>query len=483
MKTNIYALTDSHQESRNLCRLLSGIYNFEKDNANPFLILDGGDLFKGIYDKDLSVNSYLKIKELLPQAQIFLTLGNNDFGFKKADFEYLKSAVRTMQNAGINFVCSNLYDEKTNSQADFVSRYKIAELNGVKFLITGFCINNSCSKKFGLTIEEQKTAYEKLISSVNEPYDKIIVLNHHWVTYSTELKEYSKTMGKNYEIDLIIGGHEHSKKPADYENKIFYPLSFARGMFKMTCDKDFSDITEIIAEDLDFIPELENPVTKYEQKTKLMQPIAKRLLNLTKTYSEPCPLGTFISDYMKKLGKTDIAFHSTGFTMYSLKLDESDVITKYDIDRVICKGASPICKLELSIAELKKVFENATKFRMLKDRGNARFIQCSQNVKIIGKGNDKDKTYEIQQIYINDEELLDKNKDPKDDKRKISCTIDSYIGNGEQGFDVLKNIPKTMILKNNNPLSLNELLYDAVCEAGESFDGNSEYPCFTINDV
>ena len=96
--TRIYALTDSHQESRNLSLALSGIYQFEKDHHDKFLILDAGDIFKGIYDKNLSVNAYLKIKELLPQAQIFLTLGNNDFGFKKSDFEYLKDTIKKFKN-------------------------------------------------------------------------------------------------------------------------------------------------------------------------------------------------------------------------------------------------------------------------------------------------------------------------------------------------------------------------------------------------
>ena len=62
METKIYALTDSHQESSNLSKLLSTIYLREKNSKEPFLILDCGDLFKGIYDKDLSVNAYLKIK-------------------------------------------------------------------------------------------------------------------------------------------------------------------------------------------------------------------------------------------------------------------------------------------------------------------------------------------------------------------------------------------------------------------------------------
>ena len=146
METNIYAITDSHQESRNLSRLLSGIYNFEKDNTKDFLLLDCGDLFKGIYEKDLSVKAYLKIKELLPQAQIFITLGNNDFGFNKNDFEYLKTTVQKFQNAGINVICANLFDNKTNTHADWIPEYKIVEINNQKILITGFCLNNSCAK-------------------------------------------------------------------------------------------------------------------------------------------------------------------------------------------------------------------------------------------------------------------------------------------------------------------------------------------------
>ena len=86
MNTNIYAITDSHQESRNLGLLLSGVYNFEKDNSSQFLILDAGDLFKGIYDKNLSINAYIKLKQILPNAQIFITVGNNDFGFSFCDF-------------------------------------------------------------------------------------------------------------------------------------------------------------------------------------------------------------------------------------------------------------------------------------------------------------------------------------------------------------------------------------------------------------
>lgn len=481
METRIYALTDSHQECRNLSAILSGIYNFEKDNTEPFLILDGGDLFKGVYDKNLSVNAYLKIKELLPQANIFLTLGNNDFGFKKEDFEYLKSTVKKFESVGIHFVCANLYETKTDKTAAFLPQYKVIKINGQKILISGFCVNNSCCQKFGYTLKPLCDSYKNLIESIKEEYDKIIILCHHWYPYSKELQEYSKTIGA--EINLIIGGHEHSPIPADFERNIFYPLSFARSLYKMKLTKKIENIEQIPLSNFHTIEKLEKPLKIYENKTKLHKPIIKRVLNLTKKYSDPCPLGTFISDNMKELGKTDIAFHSTGFTMYNLSLEDSPYITKYDLDKVICQGSSHICTVELSVDEIKKIFENATKFRMYKNRGNSRFLQCSKNISITGLADNENKTYKILQINIDGENLLDENQNPIDNNRKYSCTLDSYIANGEQGFDILRNLEKKPILNQEKPISLNTLLYNALRQAEKRNYPSGQYPSFKLIDI
>lgn len=470
--TKIYAITDSHQESRNLSQLLSGIYNFEKDNNEPFLLLDAGDLFKGIYDKELSVNAYLKIKELLPQTQIFLTLGNNDFGFNKEDFTYLKNTINKFKNAGINVVCANLIPELTE-------KYKIIEINKQKILITGFCLNNSCAKKFKYELLPPEECFKNLINSIEEDYDKIIILNHHWYTYSKALKEFS--IQNNINIDLIIGGHEHSPIAPDFENNIFYPLSFARTLFKMDFENTIKNIEQIPVSDFKFISEFEKPIIEYETQTKLKTSIAKRVLNLTKRYSEACPLGTFISDAMKQAGKTDIAFHSTGFTMYQLRLEDSNIITKYDIDKVICATCT-IEKIEITTEQLKEVFENTAIFRMQKDRGNQKFLQCSQNMSIKGKSINNNK-YKIIQITINGEDLLDENSNPIDPTRKFSCTIDPYIGSGEQGFKTLKNLPKTKILQAGKEIPLNELFKNALIKAEKNFNGKSEYPCFEFIDL
>lgn len=480
MNTNIYAITDSHQESRNLSRLLSGIYSLEKSSKNPFLILDAGDLFKGIYDKDLSVNAYLKIKELIPQSQIFITIGNNDFGFKKADFEYLKSTIEKFAKAGINVVCANIIDNSTQKSVDWVDRYKIITINNQRILITGFCLNNSCANKFKCTLVEIKQSLKELINKIKEPYDKLIILNHHWYSDSKNLYDYAKE--NNIKPDLIIGGHEHSKIEPDYENNIFYPYSFARSLYKIEMGSEINSVEEISVENFDFVPDFEIPIIEYEQKTKLKEPIAKRVLNLPKKYSEACPLGTFISDCMKKAGNTDIAFHSTGFSMYPLRLEESDIITKYDIQRVMC-AASTIEKIEITSLQLKKVFENTAKNRMLKDRGNARFLQCSQNIKITGHGDYTSGEYTILQIEIDGEKLLDKNQNPINPERKFTCTIDPYIGSGEQGFAVLKDIPKTKILQEGKELPINELFENSLIEVSKHLETPRTYPSFQYIDT
>lgn len=478
MPVNIYAITDSHQESSNLSRLLSGIYSYEKNNNTPFLVLDCGDLFKGIYDKDLSVNAYLKLKELLPNAQIFITLGNNDFGFSKKDFEYLKTTIEKFNQAGINIVCANLKNMSTEATEELVPQYKIVNINNKKILITGFCVNNSCAKKFGYELTSPIECFNNLIKNIDEKFDKIIVLNHHWYADSKKLKN-----SASIKIDLIIGGHEHSPIPPDYENNIFYPYSFARSLYKMTLDNDFDNIQQLFSENFDFIEEFEKPIKEYERTTNLKKPITKRILNLTKCYSEPCPLGTFISDKMKDAGKTDIAFHSTGFTMYPLRLEDSEFITKYDLDRVLCASSS-IEKIDITTDQLKKVFENATQNRLNKTRGNSKFIQCSQNIKITGKGIPEESVYKIIQIEINGEKLLDENQNSISQNRKFSCTIDPYIGSGEQGFEILKNIPKTKVTKNGKEVKLNELFCDSLKNTQQDFQKyGSKYPSFVLIDL
>ena len=84
---------------------------------------------------------------------------------------------------------------------------------------------------------------------------------------------------------------------------------------------------------------------------------------------------------------------------------------------------------------------------------------------------------------ISQEKLLDKNSNPIDPDRTFTCTIDPYIGAGEQGFSVLKELPKTKVLLNGYEIPLNELFKNALIEAEKNFDGNPNYPIFGYIDL
>ncbi len=93
-------------------------------------------------------------------------------------------------------------------------------------------------------------------------------------------------------------------------------------------------------------------------------------------------------------------------------------------------------------------------------------MQNSYNVPTILKLKAKDnpvlKKFEVKQIFINEEALLDKNGQPLNPNRKFKCAIDSYIADGGQGFTTLQQAEKLTYFKNNQPLKINEVLLDAI---------------------
>lgn len=57
------------------------------------------------------------------------------------------------------------------------------------------------------------------------------------------------------------------------------------------------------------------------------------VLRLTKSYSNPCSLGTFLADNMKELTNSDVGFFSTGFLMAPLPYIPGKMINSYDLKK------------------------------------------------------------------------------------------------------------------------------------------------------
>ncbi len=478
--TKIYALTDSHQDTRKTCALLSHVLKDAKSDKNV-LFLNCGDMFKGIYPKQIEADSYVTMKQAKPDMEMVFTLGNNDFGFNKENLDFLINTIKRFTTKGIHTVCANIF-ENSGQRPSWLKPYTIIERDGDRTFVTGFCINNINTAKFGISAKNQNEVINEINQAIiNEHPDNVVILNHDFMPSSEDIVKTCKNNGIN--VDLTIGGHEHDIVPANKELHIYYPQAFSESMYKMalhneTDIKSLNEIEEIKSRNLPVSKIFEESLQPYEEESKILDNIAPYTLNLTKQYSKPCPLGSFLADEIKKTANSEIAFFSTGFLMKPLPYMPDKFITNYNFKKTII-AETPIKSVELSISDLKSVFDNA-----LKSHGygtsNAKFLQCSNNLKIEGKNNPILKKFEVKQIYINGEPLLDKNGQSLQPDRKIKCAIDAYIADGGQGFTTLQEAEKTDVINNNQPVKINEVLLNAIKNAPQHYKQNSEYPSFQL---
>ncbi len=483
----IFAISDSHQETRKTSAFLSEI--LKDKNAKDSLFLNCGDIFKGIYPKDLERNSYLKTKAKNPNLQMFLTIGNNDFGFSAQSVEYFIETVKLFKKQGIFTVCANIFERKNGKilRPCWLESYKTINLENKRIFITGFCIDNLNTSKFGIIAKKQEDAFEEIYRAISfEKPDGIIILNHDYLNSSRKIAQ--NFIKQGIKPSLIIGGHDHEKVEADEKLKIFYPEAFCDSMYKFDFISDCDDC-EIVNYQLirqenltkdSILPIFEEDLKKYEEKTQLYSPIVPFVLDLKKQYSNPCSLGSFLADSMKNTAGAEIAFFSTGFLMKSLEYKENEQITNYLFKKTIT-AQTPIQTVELNAQDIREIFSHALKTRGYQ-KSNPRFLQCSNNIKIKGKNNPEKQEFEILQIFVDNKALFDENLNPKNPQKKYKTAIDSFIAAGGQGFKVFENKEKFFVYKNdeNSFIKINEVLLESLKQAPEKFKKGEKYPCFEL---
>lgn len=478
--TKIYAMTDSHQETRKTSAFLSRILAEARKDKNV-LFLNCGDMFKGIYSQPLERDCYLAMKAAKPDTEMVFTIGNNDFGFLKENLDFLIDTITQFTKKGIHTVCANIF-ESTGKRPAWLKPYTVVELDGDRTFVTGFCIDNINTAKFGIVAKNQSEVLDEITEAiVKEKPDNVVILNHDFMPSSSSIVKALKERGVS--VDVTIGGHAHDFVPANKELRIYYPEAFSDTMYKMSLEnsvrgKCFSFDEVVKNEGLKLDEVFAPAVEAYEKETGLLDEIAPYTLNLRKNYSYPCSLGSFLADEMRKVAGADVGFFSTGFIMQPMEYRPNQVITKYLFKRTM-SADKPIKMVELTIQELKEVFEHA--FNQFNFTGsNSRFLQCSNNMKFVGSMNYSTNSWDLKQIYIDGEPLLDKELRPLDSSRKFKCAIDYFIADGGQGFKTIQAAEKSDIVVDGKVARMDEVLMNALREAPSKYDPGSEYPSFKI---
>ena len=481
---NIFALTDCHQEARKLCALFTLIKENTFEHGKNTLICDCGDLFKGIYDRQICVDSYLKLREILPEAKIVFALGNNDFGFNQEGLNFLIETASAFNKANIHVLCANLFEENSTKRPKWVDPYILLEIYGKKVMITSFCINYIKLQKFKLKLADISETFISFGETIKHiAPDALVVLNHSLYESSINLAEIAEKSG--IKIDLIIGGHEHSPIASNPERKIYYPQAFSKSMLKFSCT--FIDNQPTIISVREFLskgvtPDCKflTPLEEYEQKSGLNIEVARSTINLEKRYSDPCSLGTFIADQMRAAAKADIAFISTGYTSHALRFEKGKILTNYNLERALSATVA-MQTVVLSAGDLRDIFNNAIRNRYIQKSGNTRFLQCSQNITIVCARNLQN-WGTVRQIYINGNPLLDENSEPLNPQETFVCALDPFIASGELGFDVLRKLPKETVMHNRQLVRIKDLFAKAIKEAPNKYSEGYEYPHFKLID-
>lgn len=482
--TKIYSIADSHQETRKTSAFLSKILHdsFEETNV---LLLNCGDIFKGIYPRALERDCYIKMKDAKPDLEMVMTLGNNDFGFNKESLDYLVDTVKAFAGKGIKTVCANIF-KTDGSRPEWLKPYTVVERDGDRTFVTGFCINNINTAKFGIVAKNQTDVLNEIRHAIlRENPDNVIVLNHDYMPSSQNIVQDCKKNGIH--VDVVIGGHDHSFVEPDTKLNIYYPEAFSESMYRFNLEnsggvKKVSNVEMIENENLSLNPVFAKDLQIYEKESGLLDKLVPSTLHLPKSYSKPCPLGSFLADEMMKSSKSDLAFFSTGFLMKPMEYVPNSYITNYLFKKTII-AETPIKTVELSAGELKEVFQHA-----LRTNGygvsNPRFLQCSNNIRLEGKNNQEAGVWELKQIYIDNKPILDEfaNPLPFADK-KYKCAIDSYIADGGQGFNTLAAANKSDVICDGEHVKINEVLLKGLKGAADKYPAGFEYPCFKLDET
>ena len=487
--TKIFAVSDTHQETRRAASLLTKMLQNPNLERNG-LFLHCGDFYEGNYDSSLERDCYIKTKEARPDLEMVMTIGNHDLGYNERDYKFILDTIKRFKDRGIRIVCANITDSE-GKQIAGVDPYTIVKRDGDKNFITGFCTRFFYKQGQNMVkAVNQEDKIDELAKAINiEKPDNVIILNHDFMDFSQNIERDLRARG--IVPDLIIGGHDHRTVAADKEKNIYYPICFARSMycFDLVNDKGKKELKNTIEifndgneEELNVDEIFRSDIEKFEEKEQFFKPISKSVLNLIHDYSGPCPYGSFFADSIKDAAGADIGFFSSGFIKKSLPYEKDGVITKYQFLQSM-PTKTPVQTVELNADELKAVFSHSLAAMGIKNcPANQRFLQCSHNVKIEGTRNYEKECFDIKQIFINDEPLLDEKGNPLNKDKTFKCAIDSYIANGGQQYDILKSKKKQPLYINGELSQIREVLKDAIIDAQYKYEEGYEYPIMKIKE-
>lgn len=344
----------------------------------------------------------------------YAVFGNHEFDFKKAE------VLKRVEESKFTWLGANVVEAETEKLFADTPPFVVREFDGAKIGIIGLLLpqaKETSSMDASLKVTDYCLTANALVSRLRlvEKVDAVVALTHLFM-------EQDKEVAKCADIDLILGGHEHSllqsssggtpifKMTADAREMGKFTLNFDRASKKLTSlDWEIIPVTDEIPDAPEFAP----IVAKYKDLLEeLSQPVGKTSVVLdagsVSNRTKETNVGNFIADAFRSAYNADIGFLNGGSIRADITYNPG-VLTKRAVLSMLPFN-NDVVKLELTGKTLREVLEHGVA-RSAEDSEPGRFPQVSglsfkfdaarpagsrvTEISVGGKPLDENKTYTL----------------------------------------------------------------------------------------
>lgn len=420
--------------------IVNGFSNYE---AIP---LSAGDLYQGTAISNLTkgapVNEFLKDINI-PASSI----GNHEF-------DWGKELIPTWAEKGnFDFLAANIIDKKTGKPVEWAKPYKIIEVDGVKIGLIGVTTPETAYKTTpanvaDLTFEDPSISVQKYADKLRneDKVNAVVVLSHLGATTDKDKKPVGEAVdlaNKVKNVDAIIASHDHQFTNVEVNGvKIIEAGYNGRALSVLTFDFDNTGklvslgakLDELYLRSSSIVPDKTSAdiVKKYE--AELLPILSEKVADLDKDLSHDrneglTPLGTVVSETMRKITGVDIAITNGGGVRAPLS---AGVLTIGDLYTIL-PFDNTLVTMELKGSDVKAAIEHGI---MPESFGWGQFSGIKVWYDKEAKAGER-----ITSIRLEDGTLLDMNK-------YYTVVVNDFMATGGDGYDFTnaKNMKDTMLV-------------------------------------
>jgi len=327
-----------------------------------FLLLDGGDVFKGTplgdFTKGQAVVDYYR-----RAGYDAIAAGNHDFDF---GWPVLKEMV---DSSHLPWLATNIHVAGSDTCPSFLKSSALFERGGIKIGIFGLITKYLAgmvgdSALAGLEVLPYHDLCRKEIAELKrQGADIILALNHIGYRHDQFLAD--SVPG----IDIIIGAHSHTGVKPPFETPRYHTIiqqAYSKlstvGLLDITVDTESRTIVgyegrlidllgEEIPKDWEYLAHLESLRQVAEKGFDEVVGYSKR--ELTRGGHEETPAGNLITDAMREAFRTDIAVHNASGIRANIP---EGAVTQRDIYKVEIFGNTVVTG-EFTGKQVKEILE------------------------------------------------------------------------------------------------------------------------------